>query len=168
MKSCGIIGALILCFALVACAKPTPPDATATQQPTPVQAEIAPPPPPRPPRKPPVPQTPLEVAKVEPVDIPPPTPEQLIGLNQPETQALLGDPDQRAEAAPATIWRYTGRNCEIEIYFYLDLKSQVMRALHYEVRSHDPPEPARNRCFADLIAEHKGDPDHPASADPPR
>ncbi|HLJ21926.1 MAG TPA: hypothetical protein VKU84_17095 [Stellaceae bacterium] len=80
----------------------------------------------------------------------------MIGLDQPSTEALLGKPSERKEAAPATIWRYTGRSCQLEIYFYLDLKSQVMRALHYEVKTNEA-EPARSQCFADLLAQHETD-----------
>ncbi|HXQ47284.1 MAG TPA: hypothetical protein VN806_11755 [Caulobacteraceae bacterium] len=103
---------------------------------------------------------PAEIAKAE-----PPSPraplklkaENLIGLDQPSTSALLGEPSERSEAPPATIWRYTGRSCQLEIYFYLDLKSQVMRALHYEVKTHEAAEPARSQCFADLLAQHEAD-----------
>lgn len=135
------------------------------------------PPPPPPPRKPPVPvaapaqapQTPPEeIAKAVAEPLPPVAdPNDLIGLDQPQTEALLGLPSERSEAAPGRIWRYAGRNCELEIYFYLDLKSQVMRALHYEVKSHDPAEPTRDRCFADLVAKHEADVGAP-SANPSR
>src|SRR5262249_41803473 len=140
------------------------------------EAEAGPPQPPKPPRKPPVPPVPAsdpglateiapsaaspeEVAKVEPT--PPRAPlklkaENLIGLDQPATAALLGQPGERSEAPPATIWRYTSRSCQLEIYFYLDLKSQVMRALHYEVKPHEAAEPAGSQCFADLLAQHEG------------
>jgi hypothetical protein len=97
-----------------------------------------------------------EAAKTTTEPLPPVAdPKGLIGLDQPQTEALLGSPSERSEAAPGKIWRYAGRNCELEIYFYLDLKSQVMRALHYEVKSDDPAEPTRDRCFADLVAKHE-------------
>ena len=177
MKSRAILGIGVLCVALAAChhSAGTAPDGQATPS---TEAEALAPQPPKPPRKPPVPPAPAsdaaspaeiaptaappeEIAKVEPT--PPRGPlklkaENLIGLDQPTTAALLGQPSERSEAAPATIWRYTGRSCQLEIYFYLDLKSQVMRALHYEVKTHEAAEPARNRCFADLVAEHEADP----------
>jgi len=167
----------VLCIALAACDNPLVSGSPEAHQAAPVGAEATAPQPPKPPRKPPVPPAPTdaaspaevtpvapaatpvtETAKVEPVQRPALKPETLIGLDQPATEALLGEPTERSEAAPATIWRYTGRSCQLEIYFYLDLKSQVMRALHYEVKTHEAAEPARNRCFADLVAEHEADP----------
>jgi hypothetical protein len=184
MKSRAMIGVGLLCLALTACQRAPAPAASET---TPLaEAEATPPQPPKPPRKPPVPPAPAadagspaeiaptaaapppEIAKVEPppakAEPPPPRiplklkPENLIGLDQPTTTQLLGQPSERSEAPPATIWRYTGRSCQLEIYFYLDLKSQVMRALHYEVKTHEAAEPARSQCFADLLAQHEADP----------
>lgn len=171
MRSRAITGVGVLCIALAACDNPPAPGPPGAQRAVPAETEAATPQPPKPPRKPPVPPTPsdaespaeiapeppTETAKAEPVQRPTLKPESLIGLDQPATEALLGEPNERSEAAPATIWRYTGRSCQLEIYFYLDLKSQVMRALHYEVKTHEAAEPARSRCFADLVAEHQAD-----------
>lgn len=180
MRSRAIIGVGVLCLALAACHRGGPAPASEAQDAAPAESEAMTPQPPKPPRKPPVPPTPAEaaspadvaptaapteVAKAEPIQRTAPKPESLIGLDQPATQALLGEPSERSEAPPATIWRYAGRSCQLEIYFYLDLKSQVMRALHYEVKTHEPAEPARSRCFADLLAEHEQDP--AASPSPP-
>ncbi|HYM04168.1 MAG TPA: hypothetical protein VET85_14540 [Stellaceae bacterium] len=125
------------------------------------------PPPPPPPRKP-APPAPI-LARLPPQDVPEPPPvpggverqpaagglDRLIGLDQPHTAALLGDPQQYAESPPATIWRYVSQDCEVDVYFYLDLKSQAMRALHYEVRSHDPPERPAQRCYDELVTERR-------------
>jgi hypothetical protein len=180
MRRRAIAGVGVLCIALAACDYFAVPSSSGGQRPTPPESEATTPQPPKPPRKPPVPPAPneaeapaeiapaepaTETAKAEPTQRPVLKPESLIGLDQPETAALLGPPSERSEAAPATIWRYTGRSCQLEIYFYLDLKSQVMRALHYEVRTHEAAEPARSRCFADLVAEHQADP--AASPNPP-
>lgn len=173
MRSRAIAGVGVLCIALAACDNPFGWGPPSAQRATPTETEATTPQPPKPPRKPPVPpatgdaespaeiapaEPPTETAKIEPIQRPVLKPESLIGLDQPATAALLGEPTERSEAAPATIWRYTGRSCQLEIYFYLDLKSQVMRALHYEVRTHEAAEPARSRCFADLVAEHQADP----------
>lgn len=176
MKSRAMIGLSVLCLALVACQRAPRTAGPETQSVPLAEAEASTPQPPKPPRKPPVPPAPstdagaaaeiapsaapTEIAKGEPP--PPRAPlklkaESLIGLDQPSTTALLGEPTERSEAAPATIWRYTSRSCQLEIYFYLDLKSQVMRALHYEVKTHEAAEPARSQCFADLLAQHETD-----------
>ncbi len=117
--------------------------------------------PPPPPRKP-TPPAPAGVAPV-PVRLPEPTApvapasgfDRLIGLDQPRLTALLGEPRQRAEAPPATIWRYLGQACELDVYFYFDLQSQAMRALHYEIRSHESREQPAQQCYDELVSERR-------------
>jgi hypothetical protein len=139
---------------------PPPPEAAST--PT---TEALPSPPPRKPNPPAAttarlpPQTPTPEAN----DV-----DQLIGLDQPQVASLLGEPRTRAESPPATIWRYGGPNCEVDVYFYLDLQSQTMRALHYEVRSHDAPERSAQRCYNALLSERRTHADSNAGSDRPR
>jgi hypothetical protein len=56
---------------------------------------------------------------------------RLIGLDQPEAQRLLGTATEQSDAPPASIWRYRTASCELDLFFYLDLRSGKMRALHY-------------------------------------
>ena len=115
--------------------------------------------PPPPPRKP----APPAPAAAVPVRLPEPTApvapasgfDRLIGLDQPRLTALLGEPRQRAEAPPATIWRYLGQACELDVYFYFDLQSQAMRALHYEIRSHESREQPAQQCYDELVSERR-------------
>lgn len=62
---------------------------------------------------------------------PAPNPKQLIGLDQAATVRLLGVASEKLDAAPATIWRYSNGTCELDLYFYLNLRSGKMRTLHY-------------------------------------
>lgn len=176
ISRCGIIVVGAGLLALAGCTEPPPP---APPPPLEVEAASEPPPspqPPPPPRKPALPGTtqttelpaPVETAKLDSGKPETGDPERLIGLDQPQTEALLGLPSERKQSAPATIWRYAGHTCDLEVYFYLDLQSQVMRALHYEVRTHEPVEPTPNRCFAELVAEHQTDASHPSGSNPPR
>jgi hypothetical protein len=147
-----------------------PPPATPVVESEPEPAPTLPPPPPKKPslRSPVLANLPTGAAgertpvpeerALEPIPeaAPAPSPQagsfdRLIGLDQPHVMDLLGDPRSRAESPPATIWRYAGRNCELDVYFYLDLQSQAMRALHYEVRSHDSPERSAQRCYGDVV-----------------
>jgi len=133
---------------------PAPPTAEATPP------DVTPgPPPPRPARKPalpapapaestPAPNEPSEPS--EPVD-----PARVIGLDEAETGNWLGEPSQRTDAPPATIWRYRTRQCEIDVYFYLDMQNRIMRALHYEVRSNDIVERRPEQCFQQLVDERR-------------
>jgi len=130
--------------------------------------------PPPPPRKP-TPPAPIAVAPM-PVRLPEATApvapvsgfDRLIGLDQPRLTALLGEPRQRAEAPPATIWRYLGQACELDVYFYFDLQSQAMRALHYEIRSHESREQPAEQCYDELVSERRARAEPSTSTDSAR
>ncbi len=124
-------------------------------------------PPPPPPRKPPPPMPGLArlPEPSEPDRTPPGGFDRLIGLDQPHLTALLGEPRQRAEAPPATIWRYFGQACELDVYFYFDLQSQAMRARHYEIRSHDSREQPAQQCYDELVSERRAGAEPAASSD---
>jgi outer membrane biosynthesis protein TonB len=118
----------------VAKAAPTPPSPappTVAQRPQPI---------PLPERKPAPPPAPAgaTVAMVPPPPAPtaarPAQPVQrhlLIGLDQQAATRLFGTATERSEEPPATIWRWRSATCELDLYFYLDLRSGQMRSLHY-------------------------------------
>jgi hypothetical protein len=118
-----------------------------------------------PPRKP---RPPESLTRLTPGHEVPESIDRLIGLDQPQIAAVLGEPQSRADAPPATIWRYSGAHCEIDIYFYLDLQSQAMRALHYEVKAHDLSERSAQRCYRALVSEQGNHADTAAGSDSPR
>jgi hypothetical protein len=98
----------------------------------------------------------------------PATLDKLTGLDQSQVAEILGEPETRAEAPPATIWRYGGTSCDLDVYFYLDLQSQTMRALHYEVRNHESFQRSAQRCYDALISERRAHAESAAGSDRPR
>jgi outer membrane biosynthesis protein TonB len=56
---------------------------------------------------------------------------QLIGIDQRAAKRLFGAAAEVSEEPPATIWRWRSADCELDLYFYLDLRSGQMRSLHY-------------------------------------
>ena len=77
---------------------------------------------------------------------------ELIGLDEAAATRLLGEATERAERSPGTIWRYKTAACELDLYFYLDLRSGRMRTLHYAFKG-DAADPAkRQNCLRDLVA----------------
>jgi hypothetical protein len=125
-------------------------------------------PPPRPAHKP----SPPILAALPPAQETAPSPgppefDLLQGLDAHGTLALLGEPKQRAEAPPALLWRYASRDCELDVYFYLDLQSREMRVLHYEVRNTDDGnDRSQQRCYDELVTDRSAD--QAGSADRPR
>ena len=79
---------------------------------------------------------------------------ELIGLDQPGVTRLLGAAAEQFEQPPATVWRYKNTACELDLYFYLDLRNNRMRTLHYAAKGNDPAK--RQDCFASLrVAQSK-------------
>jgi hypothetical protein len=76
---------------------------------------------------------------------------ELIGLDEAAATRLLGQATERTEQPPATIWRYKTAACELDLYFYFDLRSGRMRTLHYAFEG-DAADPAkRQNCLRDLV-----------------
>ena len=81
---------------------------------------------------------------------------KLIGLDQPAAKHLFGAATEQSEAPPATVWRYRNASCELDLFFYLDLRSGKMRALHYAFKG-DAADPAQQQvCLRSLAAARGG------------
>src|SRR5256885_11267912 len=64
---------------------------------------------------------------------PPTAPDlKVVGLNQSETEALLGQPQSSIDRPPAKVWQYRTRECAVDVYFYLDVGRNDFYALHYD------------------------------------
>jgi len=77
---------------------------------------------------------------------------ELIGLDQPAATRLLGPAAERSEEPPATVWRYKSGSCELDLFFYLDLRSGRMRTLHYALKDGAGDAAQRQNCLQSLIA----------------
>jgi hypothetical protein len=84
----------------------------------------------------------------------PPQVQELIGLDQPAATRLFGTAVERREEPPATIWRYKTASCELDLFFYLDLRSGRMRTLHYRFGGEATDSAGRQNCLRDLAARN--------------
>jgi hypothetical protein len=81
---------------------------------------------------------------------------ELIGLDQPGVTRVLGAAEEHLERPPAMVWRYKNTTCELDLFFYLDLRSNRMRTLHYAVKGNDVDPAKRQDCLASLrVAQSK-------------
>jgi hypothetical protein len=87
---------------------------------------------------------------------PPPPVSELIGLDQPAATRLFGPAAERSEAPPATVWRYKNGTCELDLFFYLDLRSGRMRTLHYSFKGDGGDTARRQDCLRSLLASRPG------------
>ena len=81
-----------------------------------------------------------------------PSHSELIGLDQPAATRLFGPATERSEEPPATVWRYKNGSCELDLFFYLDLRSGRMRTLHYALKDSAGDAAQRQNCLRSLIA----------------
>jgi hypothetical protein len=132
--------------------KPSPPQAESPAAEAPSSASrdealaMIPPEPPRPSAAPPVASPPRSPAARTPQVT------ELIGLDQPAATRLLGSAVERAEEPPATVWRYKTTTCELDLFFYLDLRTGRMRTLHYKFKGDAADATGRQNCLSDLAA----------------
>jgi hypothetical protein len=100
--------------------------------------------------------TPLgDVAELSTSPAPPsPTPSQpeLIGLDESGATRLFGPATDKSEQPPATVWHYKSANCELDLFFYLDLRSGRMRTLHYSLKSESGETKRSQDCLRSLSA----------------
>jgi len=80
----------------------------------------------------------------------------LVGLDQPEVTRVLGAATEQFERPPAMVWRYKNATCEIDLFFYLDLRSNRLRTLHYAVKG-DSGDPARRQDCVESLRVARSD-----------
>jgi hypothetical protein len=112
---------------------------------------------PRPARKPTPPATSGEQATTKPVTprplAAPPQAGNLIGLDQPRAARLFGKATEKIAQPPATVWRYKAASCELDLFFYLDLRSGQMRTLHYAFKGDVDNTEKRQDCLRAIVAD---------------
>jgi len=85
--------------------------------------------------------------------VPPST--ELLGLDPQHTKELLGPATQTRSRSPATVWHYKTGRCELDLSFYMEMKSGQMRTLHYDFKGEaDSPE-QRQACLRSIIEENR-------------
>lgn len=90
-----------------------------------------------------------------PTAVTPPQAKELIGLDQPAATRLFGAATERTEEPPATVWRYKTATCELDLFFYLDLRSGRMRTLHYAFRGDAADAAGRQNCLREIVTARR-------------
>jgi hypothetical protein len=81
---------------------------------------------------------------------------ELIGLNEAAATKLFGSAAEEADAPPAKIWRYRSASCELELTFYLDLRTGKMRVLNYAFKGEPAGSAGRQNCLQSLVVARRG------------
>lgn len=98
----------------------------------------------------------MAMAEPAPRAPPPPRPSELVGLDQSAATRLFGPAAEQTEEPPATVWRYRTQACELDLFFYLDLRSGRMRTLRYAVKDAAGDEAGRQDCLRSLAVARAG------------
>jgi hypothetical protein len=136
-----VLGAALLSVALLAagCAQPVEPD-DARMSTNPEQERTAPTQPAVRPQEAAVVEQPSASAEppaaaeqpeapVETAIAPAHTASELMGKNQSEVTALMGEPSRVEQRAASTVWVYQGGDCGLDVYFFLDMATSDERVL---------------------------------------
>jgi len=130
MSSINIAGSwavlLVASLALAAC-ETTPPEPPPSPVVPPSPAVAQPATPPAAPQKP---SHPAPVA--HPPKGPAPSPEELIGLDEAQVRELLGQPSAVNDDGLAHVLTYQARSCQLDVTFFMDMKSSDMKVLNYQ------------------------------------
>jgi hypothetical protein len=87
-------------------------------------------------------------------DAPPaPSPTNLSGLDQPRAANLLGPATVTESQGPATVWHYKNSRCELDLVFYMEMRSGQMRVLHHDFKGADNPQ-QRQACLRAIVQEN--------------
>ncbi len=90
-------------------------------------------------------------AAPNPAPAPAPQASALVGLDEPAAAHLLGTATEQSTQPPATVWRYRNATCELDLFFYLDLRSGKMRALHYKFKGDAANPDGQQDCLRSLV-----------------
>jgi hypothetical protein len=88
-----------------------------------------------------------------------PSASQLVGIDQQRATEMLGPAAATDNRSPATVWHYKSSRCELDLAFFMEMRSGRMRSLHYDFKNGaDTPE-QRRTCLKTIIEENrKGEP----------
>lgn len=85
--------------------------------------------------------------------------EDLVGLDEQRAIELLGPPATTEDRAPARIWHYKSSRCELELIFFMEMRTGLMRTLHYDFKAGADNPKQQQACLTAIMRENlKGTP----------
>jgi hypothetical protein len=81
----------------------------------------------------------------------------IIGRDQPQMAASLGEPVEERERGLGKATEYRDRNCSLEVTLYPEVDTRVYRALAYQVTSDEHTPQSKRACierFAARVRQH--------------
>lgn len=82
----------------------------------------------------------------------------LVGLSQEQANAMLGPPSSIRQETPATVWAYRIGDCQLDLFFYEDVKTRRQQSLAYELQTREKTDQAQRACFNRIWTVKNGRP----------
>jgi len=92
------------------------------------------------------------IAAVPPQDLeiqPKRNPDSLIGLDEAGMRARFGEPVLIEEQPPGVRWKYDSPGCAIDVLFFMEVESEQLRVLSYEITEKADAPQSEQQCLAD-------------------
>ena len=84
---------------------------------------------------------------------PAPSPTDLTRVDQYRATKLLGPAMATESRGPAIVWHYKSSRCELDLVFYMEMRSGDMRSLHQDFKGADNPQ-QRQACLRAIVQEN--------------
>jgi hypothetical protein len=82
------------------------------------------------------------------------TPTKLVGLDEQRAVELLGPAMATESRPPANVWHYKSSRCELDLVFYMEMRTGRMRTLHYDFKSGADTSTQRQTCLTAIMQEN--------------
>lgn len=79
-------------------------------------------------------------------------PRSVVGSSEDEARNLLGQPTTVSNNPPAIVWHYASAECQVSLFFYNDVATNIFRVLTYKI---SPKAANESTCFA-AIRKRRG------------
>lgn len=80
-------------------------------------------------------------------------PETIIGLDEASLRARLGEPHLIEEQPPGIRWQYGATDCTVQVFFFMEVETQKLRVLSYDVTGTGDVAQSEQQCLAALSSQ---------------
>jgi hypothetical protein len=80
---------------------------------------------------------------------------ELVGLDEQRADKLLGPALSTENRPPASVWHYKSSRCDLDLIFYMEMRTGTMRTLHYEFKRAENAE-EQQACLTTILQERNG------------
>ncbi|HET8726445.1 MAG TPA: hypothetical protein VFO41_02950 [Alphaproteobacteria bacterium] len=80
-------------------------------------------------------------------------PETIIGLDETDMRERFGEPQWIQEEPPGVRWQYGTASCTVDVFFFMEVQTQELRVLSYDVTGQVDAQQSEQQCLVDLAGK---------------